>query len=236
MRKLRVGLIAPLALLCVASLPSCYSSWEIKASYDRSKDGETGPSGEVAEYDPNFNGTIEVVDMLTDGLLIYDDHVNYEDYPGPWNPERYAPANKPENGLGLVTNGGYVGKGRKIGGATEHLSYLEISEALAYMHHTPGGLLYGGVGPYVAYGIGGKVNFAGGSEGAFGSDGYKRFDAGLHFLAEYRFKMGLSVGAGYDLGLYDKSNDPSDYTSRNRTMMVEVGYSIDKIVKAIKGK
>jgi len=37
------------------------------------------------------------------------------------------------------------------------------------------------------------------------------------------------------MGLYDKSNDPSDYTSRTRTIMIEVGYSVDKIVKAISG-
>jgi len=227
---------AALALLFLSALSSCYSSWEIEASYDLSKDGEKGPSGETAQYDPNFNTMIEIADLFSGGLVIYDDGVRFNEPRSPWNPEMYYADNKAQNGFGLITNGGYIGKGRKINGATEHLNYLEVSEALAYVHKTPGGLLYGGVGPYAAYGIGGKVKFAGGSEPAFGTDGYKRFDAGLHFLGEYRFNMGLMVGVGYDWGLYDKSNDPSDYTSRNRTMSVSVGYSVDKIVKAIKGK
>lgn len=237
MRKSRTVAPVALCLLVAFSQSSCFSSWEINASYDRSKDGEKGPSGEVAEYDPGFNTMIEALDMLTFGFAIYDDDINSGDLPGPWDPERYLPANKSANGFGLVTSGGYVEKGRKIDGATEHLDYLEASEVLAYMHKTSGGLLYGGLGPYVGYGFAGKVNYSGGSESVFGvSDGYKRFDAGLHFLGEYRSNMGLSVGVGYDLGIFDKSTDPSDYTSRNRTMMVDVGYSIDKIVGAFRRK
>jgi hypothetical protein len=236
MRKLFPVAGAALCFLFALTLSSCFSSWQIDGSYDRSSDHETGPSGESGFYAPDFNCIIEALDDMTGGMVIYDDGVNFG-APDPWNPERYFPANKPTNGFGLVTTGGYMGKGRKIGSATEHLNYLEVSEAFAYMHKTSGGLLYGGLGPYVAYGIGGKVNYSGGSSDmVFGSDGYKRFDAGLHFLGEYRFNMGLSVGAGFDLGLVDKSNDPSDYTSRNRTMMVEVGYSIEKIVGAFRRK
>lgn len=237
MRKLSTVASAALPFFILFALSSCYSSWEIEASYDRSKDGEKGPSGETAEYDPGFNSMIEGLDFITDGMFIYDDGVNFNEPLGPLNPERYFAANKPVNGFGLVTSGGYIGKGRKINGATEHLNYLEVSEAFAYMHKTSSGLLYGGLGPYVGYGIGGKINYPGGSSDmVFGSQGYHRFDAGLHFLGEYRFRMGLSVGIGYDLGIYDKSTDPSDYTSRNRTMMVNVGYSLEKIVGAFKRK
>jgi hypothetical protein len=239
MRKLSLVAPAALSLFVVFSMSSCFSSWQIEGSYDRSSEHSTGPSGESGFYAPNFNSFIEAIDDLTGGMVIYDDGVNFGALPDPWNPERYFPANKPTNGFGLVTTGGYIGKGQKDNGANakEHLDYLEVSEAIAYMHKTTGGLLYGGLGPYVAYGIGGKATYNGGSEAIFGgSDGYKRFDAGLHFLAGYRFDMGLSVGVGYDLGLYDKSNDPSDYTSTNRTMMVEVGYSIDKIVGAFRRK
>jgi Outer membrane protein beta-barrel domain len=237
MRKLSTVASAALYVIVVFSLSSCFSSWQIEGSADLSSEHETGPSGESGFYAPNFNFVMEALDILSDGFLIYDDRANFDDYPGPWSPERYVAANKPENSFGLVTTGGYIGKGQKDGGATEHLNYLELSEAFAYLHKTSGGLLYGGLGPYVAYGIGGKVTYNGGSESLFGgSDGYKRFDAGLHFLAGYRFKMGLSVEVGYDLGLYDKSNDPSDYTSTNRTMMVEVGYSVEKILGAFKRK
>jgi hypothetical protein len=229
--------LAPLmlAVVFVFSLPSC-SKWEINASYDRSKDGEKGPSGETGHYDPDLNIVLEFLDMVTFGEITGYDAVKHDDYPGPWSPDHYASEKKKADGFGLVFTGGYVGKGNKGAGFTEHLNYLEVSEALAYVHKTTGGLLYAGLGPYVAYGIGGKEKFNGGSEPVFTPDGYKRFDAGIHFLGEYRFNSGLSVGLGYDLGIFDKSKDPSDYTSRNRTMLFEVGYSLDKIVNAIKGK
>ena len=235
MRKL--GTLAPAAffLLFIVALSSC-SRWEINASFDISKDGESGPSGETGQYDPGGNMLIEYLDMLTFGDFIDEAAEKHDEYRGPWNPEQFAAPARKADGIGLVFNGGYVGKGNKGNGFTERLHYLEVSEAVAYIHQTPGGLLYGGLGPYVAYGIGGKAKFAGGSESVFTADGYKRFDAGVHFLGEYRFNTGLSVGIGYDLGLFDKSKDPSDYTSRNRTMMFEVGYSLDKILKAIKKK
>jgi hypothetical protein len=228
---------APMALVVVfaLSVSSC-KRWEIEASYDLSKDGESGPSGQTGSFDPGGNLLAEFLDMITFGEIIEDDQVKHDEYPGPWSPEFAAAANKKTDGLGLVFNGGYIGKGNKGAGFTERLNYLEVSEAVAYIHKTSGGLLYGGLGPYVAYGFGGKAKFNGGSESVFSSDGYKRFDAGIHFLGEYRFNSGLSLGLGYDLGLFDKSHDPSDYTSRNRTMMLEVGYSLDKIIKAVKGK
>jgi hypothetical protein len=233
----RLSIFAPMALVVVFALAvSSCTRWEINASYDMSKDGESGPSGETGHFDPGGNLMMEFLDMLTFGEFISDDQVKHNDYPGPWSPELVAGANNKTNGFGLVFNGGYIGKGNKGTGFTERLNYLEVSEAVAYIHKTPGGLLYGGLGPYVAYGIGGKAKFNGGSESVFSSDGYKRFDAGVHFLGEYRFNSGLSLGVGYDLGLFDKSHDPSDYTSRNRTMMFEVGYSLDKIIKAVKGK
>jgi hypothetical protein len=233
----RIVTLVPMALAVVftLSLSSC-SKWEINASYDLSKDGEKGPSGETGHFDPGGNMVAEFLDMITFGAITGYDGVKRDDYPGPWSADHYASTNNKTDGFGLVFTGGYVGKGNKGTGFTERLNYLEVSEAVAYVHKTTGGLLYGGLGPYVAYGIGGHAKFNGGSESVFTADGYKRFDAGIHFLGEYRFNSGLSVGLGYDLGIFDKSKDPSDYTSRNRTMLFEVGYSLDKIVKAIKGK
>jgi len=46
---------------------------------------------------------------------------------------------------------------------------------------------------------------------------------------------GLRFGLGYDLGLVNKSPAP-DYTSRNRSFSIRVGYSVDNIIAAIKGK
>jgi hypothetical protein len=73
-------------------------------------------------------------------------------------------------------------------------------------------------------------------EPVFGSDGYKRFDAGLHLTSGFRMASGLSFGIGYEWGIYDKSPTPSDFTSRNRTWSFNVGYSVDKIVGAFRKK
>jgi hypothetical protein len=234
----RLVAFAPMALVVVFTLflSSC-TRWEIDASFDMSKDGEKGPSGETGHFDPGANIMLDWLDMISFGGITGEDAVKHDDYKGPWTPEYYyQAANKRKDGFGLLFTGGYIGKGNKGSGFTERLNYLEVSEALVYTHKTTGGLLYGGLGPYVAYGLGGKEKFNGGSEPVFTADGYKRFDAGIHFLGEYRLNSGLSLGLGYDLGIFDKSKDPSDYTSRNRTMLFEVGYSLDKIVNAIKGK
>lgn len=72
-----------------------------------------------------------------------------------------------------------------------------------------------GVGPYVAFGVGGdyKVNTSGGfldwvptlrPDLEFGSNGnLKRVDAGLNFTGGIEFTNGLSVQAGFGLGLVD---------------------------------
>ena len=62
--------------------------------------------------------------------------------------------------------------------------------------------VFGGLGPYFAYGIGGKIKGNGFSEKAFDEDfGFKRFDVGLTFTGGYNFDNQWSVGLAYDLGL-----------------------------------
>ncbi len=70
----------------------------------------------------------------------------------------------------------------------------------------------------------------------FSSDGYKRFDAGLNLEPGYRLSNSLQFTLRYEFGLADLSTDPSDYTSRNRSFSINVGYSIKKIIGAFKFK
>jgi hypothetical protein len=129
-------------------------------------------------------------------------------------------------GLGLE----YIGKGAKykeFDGSIK-LNYIEIPIHLSYYCKAGAGVFYGGLGPYFAYGIGGKS----GDESSFGKDagGYKRFDAGLSFILGYRLKMGLSLDLGYDLGLANIAYPEMDVKSHNRCLSINLGYAIGRLL------
>lgn len=99
-------------------------------------------------------------------------------------------------------------------------------------------------GPYLAYGIGGKVKWEASYDGesekgdykAFGvadedSDdekgGLKRFDAGLSFGTGVSFDK-VYVGLTYDLGLANIADEDAwgkDYKLKNRNFAITVGYT-----------
>jgi Outer membrane protein beta-barrel domain len=131
-------------------------------------------------------------------------------------------------GLGLS----YIRKGNKLGGTTTHLNYLELPVLLLYHYHLQDhGMLYGGLGPYLAYGLGGKIKGASFEENSFdkNSGGYKRFDAGLEFMAGYKLSMGLSLDLTYDFGLANIAYGGNDYTSKTRCLSLNVGYPLSRI-------
>ena len=126
-----------------------------------------------------------------------------------------------------------IGKGGKIddGGFTQKLSlwYLEIPIHALYLHPLPDKkLLFGGLGPYFAYGVGGTAKSGGTSVSAFdkAAGGFKRFDAGLSLTAGCWFTHRTVVSLRYDLGLANLSHDPQYEKVRNRSLGIEVGYSL----------
>ncbi|MDP4216764.1 MAG: hypothetical protein Q8927_11230 [Bacteroidota bacterium] len=131
----------------------------------------------------------------------------------------------------------FISKGSKFEGVTSNLDYLEIVEAVLYQYPLQGqGTLYGGLGPFIAYGIGGNVSGNGFKESSFGGqDGLKRFDAGIHLTAGYRLPSSLYFGLAYERGFVNNSPAP-DYTSHNRSIDLCVGYSLQKIFGAAKKK
>jgi hypothetical protein len=136
------------------------------------------------------------------------------------------------SGLSLGETFQFIQKGSKeqMGGGKETLNYLEVLIDVIYHYNLSSGAVYGGLGPYIGYGIGGKFSGGGVSESSFGgTDGYKRFDAGLHGMVGYSFIMGLDVGVGYEFGLLNKAQGDSDFTSKNRAFSINVGYSLVKI-------
>lgn len=90
-------------------------------------------------------------------------------------------------------------------------------------------------GPYIAYGLGGKMKISGKASAGgvsvpiddiktdfFGDDAYDRFDFGLGMGVGVEFGK-IGAGLGYDLGLTNISGD-SDYKVRNMNAYLTVGY------------
>jgi hypothetical protein len=133
--------------------------------------------------------------------------------------------------LALQTGLVLVGKGRKIGDGTftetTSLWYLQVPVHLLYLHPVRGGkLLYGGLGPYFAYGLAGNIKDDTFSVDAFGQNngGLRRFDAGLGLTAGCWVTHQLTVSLTYDVGLANIGPNAFDKI-RNRVLGLNVGFS-----------
>jgi hypothetical protein len=135
--------------------------------------------------------------------------------------------------LQLFTGVGLVLKNSKDEEIKIHTSYLEVPVYLTYLHPLEnGGNVFGGLGPYFAYGLGGKIKGPGFSQKSFDKDnGLKRFDAGLALTAGYIFPGGFHGRIGYDLGLADIDRIDGDRT-KNRTFSLNVGAPLGRLIKS----
>jgi len=116
------------------------------------------------------------------------------------------------------------------------LNYLELPVNFLYKHEAGAGSIFVGAGPYLGFGLSGKVKagdedmdvkFDGKKESELeGEDAtvghLKRLDAGANFLAGYELKNGLLFGVNYSLGLTNL--DPDGGKSKNNYFGISVGY------------
>lgn len=112
----------------------------------------------------------------------------------------------------------------KKGGQGEHLYYLEVPLYATYSVNLNGnGKVFGNLGPYFGYGIG----------SAFGSNGFKPFDAGASARAGYAMNNSFSFSLGYDYGLVNISNNGgfNNETAANRSISLNIAYPLSKLVK-----
>jgi hypothetical protein len=228
MRRLRVSFPAPYLLLGLIALSSCNASY-ISGSFDYKTIDEKGQSALNYDYDPGWNAAMGWLMGLSGA---YGGKADRQyDLPYDYSPQT------PTGGFAIGPRVEIVRKGGSTGGAKIGLTYINVVGDVLYTWKTKDdGLVFAGLGPYVGYGMSGRASFGGMHTPAFGSDAYKRFDAGVDVSAGYRLPSGWFVSLGYEYGLADKSNTPSDYQSYNRSFSVNVGYSLDKIISAFKGK
>ncbi|WP_118196226.1 porin family protein [Albibacterium indicum] len=130
------------------------------------------------------------------------------------------------------------GKGAKLendlGSWKQNTMWIEIPvNAVAKFPTMGGGNFFLGAGPYAAFGISGENKIESGDveisdEFEFGKDGtQKGTDFGVNFLGGYRLGNGLTLGAGYGLGLADIMPDnSSDVKQNNRVLSFSIGYEL----------
>ncbi|WP_158538723.1 porin family protein [Chitinophaga skermanii] len=122
----------------------------------------------------------------------------------------------------------YTGKGGKGDFLTRdvktNLHYLELPVNFMYKPEVGAGNLFIGIGPYLAYALGGNVN---GNSIDFGNQAgeLKRFDVGGNFQVGYELSNGINFGLYTDLGLVNLAGDgDSDNSFRNTSFGVNIGY------------
>lgn len=140
-------------------------------------------------------------------------------------------------GMYLYTGIQYIGRRSKEGLVKSALHYLEVPLYAMVERDLGKGQIFGGLGPYIGFGIGGKtkIKFAGTTtkSDSFGEDGFRRFDAGLNWTIGYRLENELALRLGYDIGLLNIAREEDLYKEWNRTISINVSYPIEKIKEKV---
>lgn len=126
----------------------------------------------------------------------------------------------------------FIQKGAKDGTKT-HLYYLEVPLYATYWANISAkGNIFGGVGPYIAYGIAGNVKSETTKVKAFDKNGdYKPFDAGLTLTGGYKIPNSFSFRVAYDFGLANILRNAGSDKAKSRTISLNIGYPLNKLFK-----
>jgi hypothetical protein len=129
----------------------------------------------------------------------------------------------------------YSTKGAKLNDGNKlKLSYIEVPVNFVYKPLLGSGNMLLGFGPYVGFGINGKVESPNGSSEAVkfskdydatsGSPQFKRFDAGGNLLAGYEFANNVSFQVNAQLGLADIN--PNTTAANDKTKFNNTGFGL----------
>ena len=127
--------------------------------------------------------------------------------------------------------------GDATGSFTRNTMSLEIPvNAVYYIPTGYSGSVFLGAGPYIGMNLSGKDKIKGDLANAAGFENERdlsfsgdnkdmnRIDAGVNFLAGYRFNGGLLLNAGYGLGLTNLNPVSNNTTYANRVWSFGVGF------------
>ena len=212
---------------------SCTTEKDIAASLDDFNLAYEGPSYPNTSYDDAayfFNGFIDWLVGLYFGGYFGNDDV--------------AEQTKGFSKMNVLVKLQFIKKGsqNKYANGKTHtnLSYIEVPLYALYQAKLSGGKIFGGIGPYLGYGVIGKIkstnNGQTSSVDAFTqTGGFKRFDAGLAATAGYKTSQGLGFSLGYELGLANIAvrNAGGDKT-KNRGFSFNISYDLDKLLSRVK--
>lgn len=132
-------------------------------------------------------------------------------------------------GLNFTQKGGKFNSNDELfGDATLTFSYLELPLNVLYKAPAGNGKFFAGVGPSLAYGLGGKAKADGESEdikfgGDENEDDFKPFDFGGNIIAGYELSNGLSFSLNFNTTLNNFSHD-SDVKAKNTYFGLRIGY------------
>jgi hypothetical protein len=131
----------------------------------------------------------------------------------------------------------FVQKNSKDGDTKITLNYLQVPLYALYYYQLPSkGSIFGGLGPYFAYGIGGKMKstFNGQTTETKSFDkttGFKPFDAGLSITAGYKIPNSFSFSLAYEIGLVNIDRNAFGDETKNRGISLNISYPLNKIIK-----
>ena len=115
---------------------------------------------------------------------------------------------------------------------TANPMYLEIPVLASYRYNFgDAAQLQFNVGPYFAYGVGGKIKETDDGDedkwDCFGDKGadWKRFDCGLQIGAGLTVAKHYYIGAAYEFGFSNIAKNSGDGKLKNRNWMISVGYN-----------
>lgn len=234
--KMRLGrkIVAFFLLLLLSFFASsCTTEKDIAASLDDFNLAYEGPSYPNTSYDDDayfFN-------MFMDWLVgLY--------FGGYFGNDDVAEQTKGFSKMNVLVKLQFIKKGSQNkytnDKAHTNLSYIEVPLYALYQAKLSHGKIFGGIGPYLGYGVIGKIkstnNGQTSSVDAF-TQRFKRFDAGLATTAGYKTSQGLGFSLGYELGLANiaislPGNAPNK--TKNRGFSFNISYDLDKLLK--KGK
>jgi len=219
-------------LLFILLLQSCSVEREqFQASVDANKQSQTGSSSLTpVKMDVGANIGFSIIAGLGNAITDQDD----ENTPGK------TPSDDMKS---FQFSGGleFIQKRSKEDPSTLTFNYIEIPLYALYKYDLSKGNIFGGLGPYFAYGIGGNIKTTYmGQTTKFGifdkNSGFKRFDAGIGLTAGYTMTNSFSLGLGYDLGLANINSGNFGDKSKNRCISFDIAYPINEIIKKTKNK